>query len=1266
MRSFIALIRPGVPLLSSSALRRLLTATCLLALPAVLDAQMAHFDGFVLGSGFNGPSGVAVDSIGDVFVADQGNNAIKEIVAINGVISSQSQILTLGSGFNQPQDLVVDSGGNVFVADYGNNKVKEIVAPGYTTVLSLGNSYPFNRPAGVALDPSGNIFVADQGSVAIQKIAAPGYSAVLSLGSGFSNPVGVAVDSIGDVFVAEWNDPGALKELVAPGYSTVNTISSAFNRPIAVALDSDGNLFVADSDNNALKEILAVGGYTTINSLGGGFSGPNGVAVDSHGNVFVADTNNNAVKEIIAGAEMFPPTEVGSTGASVELYFTFDSGGLLAATPYLVLTQGKQNNDFQAAATQDGNACVTGNTYSSGGVGTVTVTFTPTRPGQRLGAVQLMGLAGTPIATGPISGTGTGPMVTFSPAAESTVGSGFNAPTGAAVDGSGDVFVADYAHSAVKEIVAVNGAVSSRSTVHTVGSGFSYPFAVSVDGSGDVFVADYLNNAVKEIVAVNGVVSASSTVNTVGSGFSYPTGLAVDGGGDVFVADNNNNAVKEIVAVNGTVSSSSTVNTVGNGFSYPYGLAVDGSGDVFVADFSHNAVKEIVAINGAVSSGSTVNTVGSGFSQPRGVAVDGSGNVFVADGGSNAVKEIVAINGVVSSSSTVNTVGSGFFEPTGVSVDGGGNVFVADFYHNAVKELNFAAPPALSFAPTVVGAISSDSPQSVTITNDGNAALSFPDLGSAGANPTGAADFPLDSSTTCPEVSSSGTPDALAAGSSCIYAINFMPTAAGSTTGLLSVTDTSLNAVGPGYATQSITLSGAGIAPDATHTTVTALPSPVTAAQPVMLTATVSDTTTPATVPTGGVSFTDTVGTTLVSLNGGVAVPLVAGTATLPVTLTVVGVHTITANYAGVSGTIAGSTGSASLTLAAIVPTLSFTPIAAQTYGNPPFAVSATSASTGAVTYAVVSGPATIAGNIVTLTGAGPVVLSASQAASGNYATASATTSFTVTAEAPTLSFGPIAAQTYGNPPFAVSAGSASTGLVTYTVVSGRATLSGNIVTLTGAGAVVLLASQVASANYAAATANASFMVTAEAPTLSFGPIAAQTYGNPPFAVSATSASSGAVTYAVVSGSATIAVNMVTLTGAGTVALTASQAASGNYTAAIATTSFTVAAIVPVLTFAPIPAQTYGNAPFAVSATSASTGAVTYSVVSGPASISGSTVTLTGAGTVALSAGQAASGNYAAATATTSFTVAAAAGATVPTLSFAPIPPRRSATRPSQ
>jgi hypothetical protein len=135
-------------------------------------------------------------------------------------------------------------------------------------------------------------------------------------------------------------------------------------------------------------------------------------------------------------------------------------------------------------------------------------------------------------------------------------------------------------------------------------------------------------------------------------------------------------------------------------------------------------------------------------------------------------------------------------------------------------------------------------------------------------------------------------------------------------------------------------------------------------------------------------------------------------------------------------------------------------------------------------------------------------------------------------------------------------------------------------------------------------------------PTLTFATIASQTYGVSPFTVSATSASGGTVTYSVVSGPAMISGNTVTLTGVGTVELQANQAANGNYAAATTTTSFTVTAETPTLTFATIASQIYGVSPFTVSATSASGGTVTYSVVSGPATISGSTVTLTGVGTV--------------------------------------------------
>jgi hypothetical protein len=365
---------------------------------------------------------------------------------------------------------------------------------------------------------------------------------------------------------------------------------------------------------------------------------------------------------------------------------------------------------------------------------------------------------------------------------------------------------------------------------------------------------------------------------------------------------------------------------------------------------------------------------------------------------------------------------------------------------------------------------------------------------------------------------------------------------------------------------------------------------------------------------------------------------VVSGPATIAgstVTLTGAGTVVLQASQAANTNYLA-VTQNATFTVATGTPTISFT-VPSHNYGDAAFTVGATSNSTGAFTYTVVSGPATISGSTVTLTGAGTVVLQASQAADANYVAATQNATFTVATNTPTILF-IVTNHTYGDAPFTVSAVSKSTGAFTYTVVSGPATIAGSTATLTGAGTVVLQASQAADANYVAATQNVTFTVAGITPTINFT-VPNHTYGDAAFTVSATSNSSGAFTYTVLSGPATVAGSTVTLTGAGMVELQASEAASGNYGATTKNTTFTVAAATPTISFT-VANHTYGDAPFTVSATSNSTGAFIYTVVSGPATISGSTVTLTGVGTVLLSASQAGSGNYAAAAANTSFTVA--------------------------
>jgi hypothetical protein len=385
------------------------------------------------------------------------------------------------------------------------------------------------------------------------------------------------------------------------------------------------------------------------------------------------------------------------------------------------------------------------------------------------------------VATVYLQGTGNGPQVIFSSNnIQIELGSGFRSPEGGAVDASGNVFVADSSNNAVKEILAAGG----YTTVNTLGSGFSAPTGVAVDGAGNVFVADNGNNAVKEILEAGGY----ATVNTLAvanGNFSRPFSVAVDGSGNLFVADKGNNAVKQIMAVGGYT----TVNILGSGFTSPEGVAVDGSDNVFVADAGNNAVKEILAAGGYA----TVNTLAvanGNFNSPQGMSLDGGGNVFVADDGNNAVKEILAASGYI----TVNTLGSGFKEPAGVAVGVSGNVVVADFGNNAVKKLDFSDAPSLSFATTAVGNTSSDSPQTVTVANDGNAALTF----SAFAYP---ADFPEASGN--PNACTSST--SLTSGQACDLPISFSPKTGGSLSESLTLTDNNLNGTN---VQQSITATG--------------------------------------------------------------------------------------------------------------------------------------------------------------------------------------------------------------------------------------------------------------------------------------------------------------------------------------------------------------------------------------------------------------------------------------------------------------------------
>jgi sugar lactone lactonase YvrE len=248
-------------------------------------------------------------------------------------------------------------------------------------------------------------------------------------------------------------------------------------------------------------------------------------------------------------------------------------------------------------------------------------------------------------------------------------------PQGVAVDGSGNVFIADGGNGVIEQWS--NGGPSAASVA--VSSGLIGPSGVAVDGSGNIFIADWSNSAIEEWNA------STQTVSTpVSSGLKSPAGVAVDGAGNIYIADYVNNAVEEWNA------STQTLSTLISGLWGASGVAVDASGNVYVADEYGEAIKEWNASTKTVST-----LVSTGLDGPTGVAVDGSGNVYIADQYNNAVEEWHA------STQTLSTLVSGLNLPLGVAVDSSGNVYIADTNNNAVEELPraFVSTSAVSEGP---------------------------------------------------------------------------------------------------------------------------------------------------------------------------------------------------------------------------------------------------------------------------------------------------------------------------------------------------------------------------------------------------------------------------------------------------------------------------------------------------------------------------------------------------------------------------------------
>jgi len=651
-------------------------------------AGLADNDGSADGTGsdarFSYLNGIAADSTGNVYVTDF-SNTIRKITSAGVVTTLAGTPGVYGSAdgtgsaaqFWQPWGIAVDSAGVVYVADQGNSTIRKITPAGVVTTIAgaagvfgsadgSGSAARFNSPGGIAVDSSGNLCVADTGNETIRKITSAGVVTTLAGAPGIAGST---------------DGTGGAARLYYPYALTVTGTT----------------LYVADTFNSTIRKITSAGVVTTFAGTAGGFgnvngtgsaarfNNPYGVAATSTGTIYVADARNMVIRKIT-------PSRAVTTFAGSA---TPDGGGIGSA---------------------DGTGRTARFNYPNGVAVSGTTVYVADTYNHTIRKITSNGVVTTFAGAAGVPGSADGTSAQF------------QYPFGVAADKTGNLYVADYLNSTIRKITSAGVVTTLAGTAGVIGSAdgtssaaqFFYPFAVAVDGAGNVYVADTNNYTVRKITPAGvvttlaGLAGNHDYTDETGSNarFGNLFGIAADSAGNVYVADNTYSTIRKITPAGavttlaGTPGISGSADGTGSAarFFSPRGIAIDSAKNLYVTDQNNQTIRKITPAGVVTTLGGVAGSYGiadgtgrsARFFTPAGIAVASSGVLYVADSYNHEIRSGVVADLKVTCTDSKTTVAAGSLNTYTITVTNAGlenvnGAVVTDTFPAQVQNVSYTA-----------------------------------------------------------------------------------------------------------------------------------------------------------------------------------------------------------------------------------------------------------------------------------------------------------------------------------------------------------------------------------------------------------------------------------------------------------------------------------------------------------------------------------------------------------------------------------------------